>query len=69
MPKPTLTVAQRASLLRACHCEERKLLDEMEHLKDQMSLGVAGAAAKLAVMESELVILHSAIRQLWIAQE
>lgn len=68
-PKPSLTVAQRASLLRACHCEEKKLLDQIEYLKDQVAIGRAGAAAKLAVDEAELEILHSAIRALWTAQE
>lgn len=66
-PSPTLTVAQRASLLRACHCEEAKLMDQMEYLKDQVATGVAGAAAKLTVVESELEILHSAIRALWLS--
>lgn len=66
-PKPDLTVAQRAALLRACHCEEKKLLDEIEYQKDQVAVGVANSAHKLSVAESELEILHSAIRQLWLS--
>jgi hypothetical protein len=64
---PELTGAERASLLRACHCEEGKLHDSLNHHKDQVSLGHPGAAAKLAVVEAELEILHAAIRKLWLA--
>lgn len=64
-PQPNLTVAQRAALLRACHCEEKKLLGDIDHYKDQVAQAFPGAASKLTVAESELEILHSAIRQLW----
>lgn len=63
--RPELTVAERAALLRACHCEERKLLDAMEHYRDQVAMNYANAVEKLAVAEAELAILHSAIRRLW----
>lgn len=64
--RPELTVAQRAALLRACHCEEAKLLDEIEYCRDQHAQKVEGAEAKLTVKESELQILRSAIRTLWL---
>lgn len=69
MPRPELTVAQRASLLRACHCEEEKLKGSIDHYKDQLSQNFPNSAEKLAVVESELEILHSAIRALWLASE
>lgn len=65
-PIHTLTVAQRAALLRACHCEEKVIKGNMDFLKDQIRIGVKGAAEKLAVAEADLEILHSAIRALWL---
>lgn len=64
-PLADLTVAQRAMLLRACHCEENKIKGEIDFLKDQVLIGVKGSAAKLTVAEADLEILHSTIRQLW----
>lgn len=65
-PIHTLTVAQRALLLRACHCEENKIKGDMDFYKDQVSIGVKGAAEKLIVAEADLEILHSAISALWL---
>lgn len=65
--RPELSVAERAALLRACHCEEKKLLDSMEHHRDQVALNHPNAVEKLSVAESELAILHAAIRKLWLA--
>lgn len=67
--KPVLTVSQRAALLRGAHCEEARLRDRMEFLKDQVAIGVKGASERLTVCESELEILHTAIRALWLATE
>lgn len=64
--RPQLTLVERAALLRACHCEEKKLLDSMEHHRDQVSLNHPNATEKLAVVESELAILHAAVRKLWL---
>lgn len=63
---PQLTVAERAALLRACHCEEKKLLGDMDHYRDQVSLNYPNAVEKLAICESELAILHAAVRKLWL---
>lgn len=65
--RPELSVAERASLLRACHCEEKKLLDAMEHYRDQVAMNHPNAVEKLTVAENELAILHAAIRKLWLA--
>lgn len=62
-----LSVAERASLLRACHCEETKLKNDLEHYRDQLSLDYPNAAEKLAICEAELEMLHAAIRKLWLA--
>lgn len=67
MSAPELTVAERAALLRACHCEESKLLGDMDHARDQIRLNHTGAEAKLIIVESELAILHAAIRKLWLS--
>jgi hypothetical protein len=64
---PTLTVAQRAALLRAAHCEEKQLLGELDTARDQLRQNFPGAAAKITVKEAELEILHSAIRALWLS--
>lgn len=64
---PQLTVAQRASLLRACHCEEKVLLGQIEFCRDQYAQGVVGAEAKLRLKEAELEMLRSAVRALWLA--
>lgn len=66
-PTPTLTVAQRAILLRACHCEEEKIKGAIDHYKDQLTLNYPNAAEKLAVAEYDLNILHTAIRALWLS--
>lgn len=55
--------------MRGAHCEEKRLADRMDFLKDQVSIGMKGAAEKLTVAEAELEILHTAIRALWVATE
>lgn len=54
-------------MLRACHCEETKLKNDLEHYRDQLSLDYPNAAEKLAICEAELEMLHAAIRKLWLA--
>lgn len=66
-PLSELSVAERAALLRACHCEEKVLLGQIEHCRDQLRQNYPGAAAKLSVKESELQILRATIRKLWVS--
>jgi hypothetical protein len=64
-PLSELSVAERAALLRACHCEEKVLLGQIEHARDQLRQGFPGAEPRLTVKESELQILRAVIRKLW----
>lgn len=64
-PTPSLTVAQRASLLRACNHEEENLEGLINHYRQQVAQGIVGAQDRLTVAESEMVMLHSAVRALW----
>lgn len=61
-----VTVAERAALLRACHCEELKLTQDLQNARDACAAKAPNAAAKLAVIESELQVLQAAIRKLWV---
>lgn len=64
-PLSELSVAERAALLRACHCEEKVLLGQIEQARDQRRQNFPGAESRLTVKESELQILRATIRKLW----
>lgn len=60
-----LTIAELAAVLRACRCDEQRLVEDVDHATFLVAAKHHGAAAKLMVAESDLEILRSAIRHLW----